>query len=150
MKLGLVSFVIVGTLVCSIALAQAGGAGALQLQTNSRPWPANSSGVVNINVTIKEGFKIPKRPSPRLQIDPAGAFEVTGDTSFMEEGQGKDPEYFHAFKPMSLQLAAAKTTQPGRYTLSGKFTYFYCSESEKYCSRSVEKVSIPIELMAAK
>ena len=142
--------VMVGTLVCCIALAQTGGAGALQLQTNSRPWPANSSGVVNISMAIKEGFKVPKRPSPKLQIDPTDAFEITGDTSFTEEGQGKDPEYFHAFKPISLQLVSAKTTQPGRYTLSAKFTYFYCSESEKYCSRSVEKISIPIELMAAK
>jgi len=150
MKLGFVLSFIAGTLVSSMALAQTGGAGALQLQTNSKPWPANSSGVVNINITIKDGFKIPKRPSPKLQIDPTGTFEVTGDTSFTEEGQGKDPEYFHAFKPLSLQLAAAKTTQPGRYTLSGKFTYFYCSESEKYCSRSVEKISIPIELVAAK
>jgi hypothetical protein len=99
---------------------------------------------------IKEDFKIPKRPSPKLQINPTPEFEVKGETNFAEEGQAKDPEYFNAFKPMTLQVVAARTTAPGRYALSGKLVYFYCSDKEKYCSRAVETVQIPIEIVAGK
>jgi hypothetical protein len=150
MKRALALSVMLELVVCWASYSQSGTAGILQLQTRSKPWPANSTGNVNINVIIKEGFKIPKRPSPKLQINPTPEFEVKGETNFTEEGQGKDPEYFNAFKPMSLQVAATKATEPGRYFLSGKFVYFYCSDREKYCSRSVENVQIPIEIVAGK
>ena len=135
---------------CLFSYSQSLPTGILQLQTRSKPWPANSSGTVNINVVIKEGFKIPKRPSPKLQITPAPEFEVKGETNFVEEGQGKDPEYFNAFRPISLQVRTTQAKEPGQYSLSGKFVYFYCAEKEKYCSRSVETVQIPIEIAGNK
>jgi hypothetical protein len=150
MKQMLALGVFFGCFAAVVTGAQNERAGILELQTSSKPWPANSSGVVNLSAIIREGFKIPKRPSPKIQIDPTPRFEVRGEVSFTEEGQGKDPEYFNAFKPMSLQVLANKTTQPGRYSLTGKFVYFYCSERDKYCSRAVESVSIPIEIVAAK
>jgi hypothetical protein len=150
MKQALAFSIALEFVLCLVSYPQSGPPGILQLQTRSKPWPANSTGNVNISVIIKEGFKIPKRPLPKLQINPTSGFEVKGETNFTEEGRGKDPEYFNAFKPMSLQIAATKTTEPGRYSLSGKFVYFYCSDREKYCSRSVENVQIPIEIVAGK
>jgi hypothetical protein len=132
------------------AYSQSGPGGVLQLQTSSKPWPSGSSGTVNIKLVIKEGFKIPKRPSPKLQVLSTPDFEVKGETSLIEEGQGKDPEYFNAFKPISVQVRTAQKKEPGRYSLDGKFIYFYCSDREKYCSRSVETVQIPIEIEAGK
>ena len=136
--------------LCRVSYPESLPTGILQLQSRSKPWPANSTGIVNINVVIKEGFKIPKRPSPKLQITPVPEFEVRGETNFVEEGQGKDPEYFNAFKPISLQVRTTQAKDPGQYSLSGKFVYFYCAEKEKYCSRSVETVQIPIEIAASK
>jgi hypothetical protein len=133
------------------AWAQSGpAAGVLLLHSNSKPWPVSETGLVNISIFIKEGFKIPKRPSPKLQISSTPEFEIKGEIRFAEEGQGKDPEYFNAFKPMALEVVAAKSTLPGRYSLPGKFVYFYCSDKERYCSRSVETVHIPIEIIAKK
>jgi hypothetical protein len=150
MKRALALFVMLEFAICLVSHSQSGPTGILQLQTNSKPWPANSTGIVNINAMIKEDFKIPKKPSPKLQINPTPEFEVKGETNFTEEGQGKDPEYFNAFKPMTLQVVATRTTAPGRYTLGGKLVYFYCSDKEKYCSRAVETVQIPIEIVAGK
>jgi len=150
MKRALALLVAIEFAACLVSYSQSGPKGILQLQTVSKPWPANSSGTVNISVSIKEGFKIPKRPSPKFQIDPAPEFEVKGETNFTEEGRGKDPEYFNSFKPMSLQVVTAKTTAPGQYSLNGRLVYFYCSDKEKYCSRSVEGVRIPIEIVAGK
>ena len=150
MKRVLAFLVVLEFIVCLVSYSQSGPTGILQLQTSSKPWPSNTSGTVNISVIIKEGFKIPKRPLPKLQIDPTPEFEVKGETNFIEEGQGKDPEYFNAFKPMSLQVKTTQTKEPGRYSLDGKFVYFYCADREKYCSRSVETVQIPIEIAAGK
>ncbi len=68
----------------------------------------------------------------------------------LEEGTGKDPEYFEAVRPLSLQLISSRSAQRGQYLLEGKFTYFYCSEKDKYCSRSVESLRIPIEVTDGK
>ncbi len=150
MKRTLVLWVVWGLFAVAVTRAQSERTGILELQTSSKPWPPNSSGVVNISATIKEGFKIPKRPSPKLQIDATPRFEVRGEAMFIEDGQGKEPDYFNAFKPMSLQAVATRPVEPGRYSLTGKLVYFYCSEREKYCSRTVESVSIPIEIVAGK
>jgi hypothetical protein len=130
--------------------AQTGPTGVLQLQSHSKPWAAGASGLVNINLVIKEGFKIPKRPLPKIQIDPASDFEIKGALNFVEEGQGNDPDYFNSFKPLVIQVRATDATKPGRYSLGGKFVYFYCSNKEKYCSRAIESVQIPIEILAKK
>jgi len=137
-------------LVATAVSAQTGPAHILQLQTHSKPWAAGASGLVNMNLVIKDGFKIPKRPLPKIQIDSAPNFEIKGELNFIEEGRGNDPEYFNSFKPLALQVRAADSAKPGRYSLGGKFVYFYCSDKEKYCSRAVENVEIPIEILAKK
>jgi hypothetical protein len=58
----------------------------------------------------------------------------------------KDSDYFGGFNPLELRIAPAKATQAGKYSLEAKLTYFYCSEQDKYCSRSVETLAIPIEV----
>jgi len=133
-----------------VVFPQTGATGVLQLQPHSKPWPAGASGMVNISLVIKEGFKIPKRPLPRIQIDSAPDFEIKGELNFIEEERGKDPEYFNSFKPLVIQVKAADSTKPGRYSLGGKFVYFYCSDKDKYCSRAVESVQIPVEILAKK
>lgn len=134
----------------TIVPAQTGPSGVLQLQPRSKPWAAGASGLVNISLVIKEGFKIPKRPLPKIQIEPASDFTVNGELNFIEEGKGKDPEYFNSFKPLVVEVRAADSTKPGRYSLGGRLVYFYCSDKEKYCSRAVENVEIPIEILAKK
>jgi hypothetical protein len=120
----------------------------LQLQCDLEPLAAGVDGLLNINLVIKEGFKIPKRPAPRIKISSPPQFEVKGDLNFLEEGKSKDPEYFNGFKPLTLHIKPASTTKPGKYSLGGEFVYFYCSEKDKYCSRTAENLQIPLEVVA--
>ncbi len=122
----------------------------IQLQFVSSGVVAGESGNLLIRFKISSGFKIPKRPPPKIQLNSSTDLEVRGDLRLLEEGTGKDPEYFEAVRPLSLQLISSRSAQRGQYLLEGKFTYFYCSEKDKYCSRSVESLRIPIEVTDGK
>ena len=118
----------------------------IQLQYVSRPVTAGQSGNLMIHFKISDGFKIPKQPSPKVQLMSSAELEVQGNLLLMEEGTGKDPAYFNALRPLSIQLTPSRTAKRGQHLLEGKFIYFYCSEKEKYCSRSVENLQIPVEV----
>ncbi len=129
---------------------QVGATEVLQVQSNSKPVPAGVRGSVEMHFVIKQGFKIPKKPAPKMHIIPRPEFEVKGDLSFAEEGPAKDTEYFSKIKSLNLHFTPASGTGPGKYRLDGKLVYFYCSEEDKYCSRAVESIQIPIEVVAKK
>src|SRR5258706_8689832 len=124
---------------------QTGPAGILQPRYSQQALSSGSEGKFRIELAVKERFKVAKRPAPRLQINSIPQFyNVLG--GFNESVASKDADYFGGFKPLELRIVPAKTTQAGKYSLEAKLTYFYCSEIEKYCSRSVEALAIPVEV----
>ena len=133
-------------LILATLSSPAAASSVIQLQFVSRGVVAGESGDLLIRFKISSGFKIPKRPSPKFELNSPTDLEVRGDLSLFEEGTGKDPEYFTGFRPLSLQLVSSRNARRGQYLLEGKFTYFYCSEKDKYCSRSVENLRIPIDV----
>ena len=124
---------------------QTGLSGILQTRYSQQTVVSGVEGKLRIELAVKEGFKVAKRPAPILLIKPATQFEVVVG-GFSESVSSKDSDYFGGFKPLELRIAPAKTAQAGRYSLEAKLTYFYCSEQEKYCSRSVETLAIPVEV----
>jgi hypothetical protein len=139
---------LIATLIASIPLllgGQTGPAGILQPRFSQQAMASGVEGKLQIELVVKEGFKVAKRPAPKLQISPNARFEVLVG-GFNESVASKDADYFGGFKPLELRIAPAKTTQAGKYSLEAKLMYFYCSEIDKYCSRSVEALSIPVEV----
>lgn len=128
-----------------LIVGQTGPSGILQARYSPLPLAAGVEGKLQITLAVKDGFKVAKRPAPRLQIDPTTHFEVVVG-GFSESVPSKDAEYYGAFKPLDLKIVPAMTTKAGKYSLEGKLTYFYCSEQDKYCSRSVEALVIPVEV----
>jgi hypothetical protein len=124
---------------------QTGPSGILQPRYSQQAIASGARGALLIELEVKEGFKVAKRPAPKLQLSPNAQFEVVIG-GFNESVPAKDADYFGGFRPLELKIAPAKTTQAGKYALEGKLTYFYCSEKEKYCSRSVEALAIPVEV----
>ncbi len=132
---------------CTGALwSQSGQVQAILLRVDSKPVAVGGSSTATIHLNIKEGFKVPKRPVSKLQLSTIPEIEVRGTLNLTEEGTGKDPGYFAAFKPVVLQISPSKSARVGQYQLEGKFTYFFCSERDKFCSRSVESFRIPVEV----
>ena len=122
----------------------------IQLQFNSKPVVAGDTGILTVHFRVAERFKIPKRPTSKFHLNSSAEVEIQGSFTLMEEGKAKDPEYFNALKPLSIQLYPSGTARRGQHLLEGKFTYFYCSEKEKFCSRSVETLQIPVEVIDLK
>jgi hypothetical protein len=134
------------TLVTPLLIGgQTGPSRILQPRYSQQAIASGARGALLIELEVKEGFKVAKRPAPKLQLNPNTRFEVVVG-GFNESVPAKDADYFGGFRPLELKIAPAKTTEAGKYSLEGKLTYFYCSEKEKYCSRSVEALAIPVEV----
>jgi hypothetical protein len=127
--------------------SQTGRANVLETRTTPARVVAGVENRIQVGLAVKEGFKVAKRPAPKLQMMANELFEVTVTDGFGESAPGKDPEYFGKFNPIGLKVRSAKATKAGNYSLEGKVTYFYCSEQEKYCSRSVDPLTIPVEVV---
>jgi len=135
-------------LIVSLTLlvgGQTGPAGILRPHYPQQTLPSGVEGKLHVELAVKDGFKVAKRPAPKLQINPTTQFDVVVG-GFNESIAGEDADYFGGFKPLELRIAPAKTTPAGKYSLDAKLTYFYCSERDKYCSRSVEALAIPVEV----
>src|SRR5688572_3407515 len=124
---------------------QSGPAGILQPRYSKQTVTSGGEGKLHIDLLVKDGFKVAKRPAPKLQINPHAQFGVVVG-GFSESVAGKDADYFGGFKPLQLVIAPVKTIPAGKHSLEGKLTYFYCSDIDKYCSRSVEALTIPVEV----
>lgn len=124
---------------------QSGPAGILQPRYSQQTVTSGAEGKLHIELRVKEGFKVAKRPAPKLQVNPHAQFGVVVG-GFSESVAGKDADYFGGFKPLQLVIAPAKMIPAGKHSLEGKLTYFYCSDVDKYCSRSVEALTIPVEV----
>ena len=124
---------------------QTGPARILQSRYTEKAVASGVEGKLQIELAVKEGFKVAKRPAPKLQINPTTQFDVVVG-GFSESVASKDSEYFGGFRPLELKILPATTTPVGKYSLEAKLTYFYCSERDKYCSRSVEALAIPVEV----
>jgi hypothetical protein len=128
---------------------QSGPVGILQPRYSQQTVASGVEGKLQIELLVKEGFKVAKRPAPKLQVNPHAQFDVAVG-GFTESVASKDADYFGGFKPLQLMIVPAKTIPAGRHSLEAKLTYFYCSDIDKYCSRSVEALTIPVEVAKKK
>ena len=104
--------------------------GSFSHTTLNRRLPSGVEGKLHVELAVKDGFKVAKRPAPKLQINPTTQFDVVVG-GFNESIASKDADYFGGFKPLELRIAPAKTTPAGKYSLDAKLTYFYCSETRQ-------------------
>ena len=101
-------------------------------------------------MSVKKGYKLAKRPGPKIEMTSVPGLEIVSISPFTERTPSEEPDYFGRLNPIGIKIAAAETTKAGNYSFEGKVTYFFCSEREMYCSRSVEPLRIPVEVVEAK
>jgi hypothetical protein len=145
------SLTILWVLLCSaVALGEIAPGNVIESRTRSQPLVPGVEGTVRIGLSVKKGFKVAKRPSPKIDLGTNPSFETAVAVGFAENAPGKDSDYFGGFKEIELRVLPNRNTKAGNYSLEAKLTYFYCSEEDKYCSRSVETLPIPLEVVAKK
>lgn len=87
-----------------------------------------------------------------INADPAVtiAFPTTSDFTFEEEtSQTVDTEtgYLSVRTPVTASFTTSCKAQPGTYALTGKVVYYYCSESENWCRRQVQPITLTITVV---
>ena len=144
----LTSLILALLLACWLGLSVMGQSDTgtvLQPRVMANRLTAGEAGSVTLELSVKEGFKIAKKPAPKLQLTPFPNFEVRTPVPNIEEARaGKDPEYYGEFKPLNVSVLTGKDVPSGEYVLEGKLAYVYCSEKDKYCGRSVANFKVPI------
>jgi len=116
----------------------------LQHRVMSNQLTPGELATVTLELGVKEGFKIAKKPPPMLQLASNPNFEVKSPVLFQEARAGKDPEYYGELKPLEISVLTRMDTPPKQYELDGKLAYIYCSEKDKYCGRSATNIKIPV------
>jgi len=129
------------------AMAQSNQELVLQHRVIANCLKAGEAGKVSLVLSVKDGFKLAKRPAPKLQLNSGPNFQVSAPIDFAEAKSGKDREYYGDLNPLDISILAGKDVRAGQYTLAGKLIYFYCSEKGRYCSRSEENIQLPIIVM---
>ena len=124
-------------------------AGVLESRVETSPVTVGKEGLTRLVMSVRKGYKLAKRPKPKIEMTPVPGLEIISISPFTERTPSEDPDYFGRLNPVGIKIAAAKTTKAGNYSFEGKVTYFFCSEREMYCSRSIEPLQIPVEVIKA-
>ncbi len=88
------------------------------------------------------------QPKKGIHINLDQPIQIKMDSSEVIASVGK-PEIpmidtlYDASKPIRLPVIISKNARPGKFTLRGTVVYFYCSETEGWCSRFKQPIDIP-------
>jgi hypothetical protein len=102
---------------------------------------AGSTGELIVSFKPKGGIHINVDPPVTIKLDSSETVTSTGKTFVPAPTKEK---YLDITKPVKQQFTIAKTTQPGKITLKGIISYFYCSGSDGWCSRFKQPFEIPL------
>lgn len=145
--MGLTSLILAPLQIISFVLLLMGQADpdtVLQHRVTTNQLTPGEPGIVTLELGVKEGFKIAKKPAPMLQLASSPNFEVKSPVLFQEARAGKDPEYYGELKPLEISVLTKMEIPSKQYELNGRLIYIYCSEKDKYCGRSATNIKIPV------
>lgn len=92
--------------------------------------------VFSIFLSPMDGIHVNSEPKPDVKFDNPN-IEIL---NIKFEKTGKD--YIDTSKPIKIDL---KLKSKAITTLNGEFTYFYCSETEGWCSKGTNKFEIKLK-----
>ena len=106
------------------------------------PIAAGKVGEVGVSFKVIDGFAINRIPPIQLKLTPVAGVTLrqTDFVSTSDDPKSKD-EYFVDLPTLKVPIRAAKA---GKYQITGKLVYFFCSKADGFCSRQVIDVKIPM------
>jgi hypothetical protein len=89
------------------------------------------------------------KPKKGIHINLDPPIEIELEKSFASKGKIEIPKlkkegYLNPEKPLKQTITLKKNISPGTHTLKGKLNYFYCSDSEGWCSRFTQDFKLNI------
>jgi hypothetical protein len=116
-----------------------------RVQTRQKSFNPGSTGELLISLKPQEGIHINLQPALDVKLDSSALVTPVGKTEVPRQSAGN---YLDASLPIRQQFAIPKSAQPGKMTIRGTITYFYCSDAEGWCSRF--KQSFLVDLTVAR
>jgi hypothetical protein len=105
---------------------------------------AGSTGELIVNFKPKSGIHINFDPPVTVKLDSAEAVTASGKTIVPPPTKDK---YLDITKPVRQQFTISKSVKPGKVTLKGIISYFYCSGSDGWCSRFKQPFEVSLTVV---
>ena len=109
-------------------------------QKNLKP---GTKGQLLISLTPKKGIHINLQPPIDLKLEKNPTIVLVGKPE-LAKVKVDTSEYLDASKPIKQSFTIAKAAKSGMLTLKGTLTYFYCSDSEGWCSRFKQLIDLSV------
>lgn len=92
-----------------------------------------------INFQPTQGILINLKPPIKIEIDNKIAVLKNVDLP-----KSKSGEYLDHNKPITQTIKLNRGLKPGKVTIKGNLTYFYCSEKEGWCTKAKQPIELNI------
>ena len=136
-------FVLVFSLLASVSTGIAGEAAPrpnafVSCTVSIRPasLKPGSTGTLLISLTPKKGIRVNLKPQPTVVIDSSDVV-----VSSARRDLPKAKEYLDTSKPIKHSFTLSRDVREGPAAITGTLTYYYCSDTEGWCS----KFTLPID-----
>ena len=91
---------------------------------------SGAKGELLITLTPRQGIHINLEPPLSVTLDQSKAIASLGNIAIAQKDTILDVS-----KPIRFTFTLAQSIKPGKVTIGGAVTYFYCSETEGWCSK---------------
>ena len=101
------------------------------------------TGEITITLSAAEGYHINANPAVEVKLDDPRLVILKGvPTQAIDKSTG----YLSSRSPVRQIFYVPSTTSAGFHVLKGTVTYFYCSDSEGWCRRYRQPISLSFTL----
>ncbi len=97
------------------------------------------TGEIILYLTPNEGIHINTDPTMEFEFEKQSSVHFLGITSLPTNGK---TGYLNAEQPIKYSFALDKNISKGKHSIKGIVRYFFCSESEGWCNRSVQPIDL--------
>jgi hypothetical protein len=110
-----------------------------------QPVPAalhpGASWEVEIRFFPADGIHINTDPPVQFTLDSMGVVSIHGKPLMIKDSKSG---YLSTADPVKQSIEIRKNASPGKLTVKGTITYFFCSDTEGWCNRQKEHVEFTI------
>ena len=103
---------------------------------------AGTEGELLITLTPKKGIHINLDPPLSVKLDSSDAVSSIGKPFIP-----KKDTIFDTSKPIRFPFTVSKNVKPGNITIQGILTYFYCSETDGWCSKFKQPLVVKLTVV---
>lgn len=114
-----------------------------ELSLDQKKLKPGTNGQLLISLMPKKGIHINLQPPLDLMLEKNPAITLAGKPE-LARVRVDTSDYLDASKPIKQSFTLAKSAKKGSVTLKGTLTYFYCSDSEGWCSRFKQPINLTL------